>query len=126
MPWWAWLWVAVIALWTAAAITDDWNHGRPLWDLLLSGAAAMCGVIAIRAHFVDAMRSRLGRMLLPASLLGLTWVVTTTAVDVWSWQPDSGLSPVTNAVVVILATACVVLVIGLPLGLGIWRGREHW
>jgi hypothetical protein len=126
MPWWAWVWAGVIILWTLAAAWDDWNNGQPIWEVLLSVATGAWCVVSIRAYFVAAVRSRLGRVMLPASLLALTWVVVVTAVEMLAFSPDSRLSPLMNRVVSVIATALVVLVLGLPLSVGMWKGQENW
>lgn len=125
MPWWAWVWATAITLLTVGGASEEWSTGLTIPGLL-DGAIGLWCLVSMRAYFVGSTANRLGRLLLPLSVLALAGFLSTCVVDVRTFTPDPEFSLLVNVVVVIFATSTVTLVIGWPLVLGVRRGMDYW
>jgi len=125
MPWWAWVWAGAIVLLTAASASDEWNSGSPIPGVL-EGVTGLWCLISIRANFVPSMADRLGRLILPVSMLASAWVVSTCVVDLGAIRFDPEFSTSVNVAVLLFSVTVVTLVIVWPVVLGIRNGLEYW
>jgi hypothetical protein len=118
MPWWAFAWLGAIFLIHVLSVEEDWSHAKRIWETLLDAALGLWCVISVRAHFSAATAARLGRAMLPISVLMSAWLISSVFLDSDLWLLVPALQ--------VLAAVITVVVVIVPLVLGIRRGLEQW
>ncbi len=118
MGWRAWAWIAFIVLMTAVTVVGDRLEGRPSWEAPFDAITGLWCALLVRAHYVDGAADRLGRAIVPISVL---IAAAFAAVHVFH-----GPRATSNWIESLFDTLIVGAVVVFPLAFGIRRGLQYW
>jgi hypothetical protein len=126
MSWWTWVWIGLMVLITIGGAWDDHRDRRGPLVIGLSIASGLISVAGVLAFYLPAAGARLGKALLPLSVLAGVLLVTEMIRDLRAFRRD----PEPTAREKDVIEAVIILVVGLMFGpavlMGIASGIRHW
>ena len=121
MTWWAWLWIAVLVVVTAAGMWDDWNDRRPAWYVAAGGVSGAVCVVCVVAYFVNPVGAALGNWLLSVAFVSAVWIAIELTADYRSMRNAPRSTEGENQVTALMGIGISVALFAPALVLGVIR-----
>lgn len=104
MPWWALIYLFLLAALCCGGIYLDFRLSEPVWYTLADAVSAICSLTAIVAFWTPAVSSALGGALFITTGYALIWDSFSLEHDLKVAGADEDLSPAENRTVDLLST----------------------
>ena len=120
MPWWTWVWVAVLGVAVVAAALLELEE-RNYTDAALGVLSGCASILGLLVHFRPPSVANAVQIVAPLCLMGAVWLLISTVSEVrryWD-EGDPEMSVRRHRCFVVLGAAAVILLFGPGFALGI-------
>jgi len=126
VPWWSWIWIAVLSLFYVAGAVDDWEDRVARWKIFLDAVELLLTMGFVFAFYVKPLAESFGRSIIFFVAVAVLWSTIRTLEELPHIPPDPELSAKANKSIKTWATVSFLVLVIPAWIMGIITAIEQW